>query len=141
MIIIFLFIALLLLIIFGHNGELWNRYRKSANGVCNHDPQLREFLYRTDLSPDAVRGRLLREFRVPRFSYRFEPETNRITFSSDIPNGSAPVSYFVHLTGQGSGTAIRVVQADHRESKHYSYLQNEFWHQLAGAEPISYQDK
>ena len=56
MIIILLFIALLLLVIFGFHREQFDRYRKSSKGVRNHDHQLREFLYRTDLSADEVRG-------------------------------------------------------------------------------------
>lgn len=142
MIIILLFIALLLLVIFGLYREQFDRYRKSSKGVRNHDHQLREFLYRTDLSADEVRGRLLREFRLPHTQYRFDPETSRITFYSDIPNGSKPVTFTVHLTGQGSGTAIRVVQVDHLyENKLYPLMQNEFWHQLAEAEPVPYSDQ
>ncbi len=141
MIIILIGIALILLVVYGFNREQLDRFRKSSRGIRNHDHQLREFHYRTDLSADEVRGRLVREFRVPHTRYRFDPETNRITFYSDIPNGSKPMSFFVQLTGQGSGTSIRVVQADHLyENKLYPLMQNEFWQQLAQAEPVPYND-
>ena len=137
--VIFLGIALILLVVYGFNREMLDRHRKNAKGICNHDPQYREFIYRTDLSVRVVRDRLLHEFRVPHTKYRFDLEGNRITFYSDIPNGSQPVSFVVYLNERENDTTIRVVQADHLyANKLYPLMQNEYWEALAQAEPIPY---
>ena len=139
MIIILLGIAMILLIVLGSHWEWLERYRKSSGGIRNHDQQFREFHYRTALPAGEVRDRLIREFRVPFTKYRFDPETNRITFYSDMANGSTPMSFFVHLTAQEKGTAIRVVRADRPHGDLlYPMMQNEFWQQLAEAEPVPY---
>ena len=141
MIFILLGLAMILLIVLGlHRGWL-DRYRKSSGGIRNHDPQFREFNYRTALTAGEVRDRLLREFRVPFTKYRFDPDMNRITFYSDMANGSAPMSFFVHLTAQEKGTAIRVVRAERPYGDLlYPMMQNEFWQQLAEAEPVPYEE-
>lgn len=139
MIFILLGIALILLIVLGAHREWLDRYRKSSGGIRNHDPQFREFHYRTALPAGEVRDRLIREFRVPFTKFRFDPETNRITFYSDMYNGSTPMSFFVHLTARETGTAIRVVRADRPHGDLlYPMMQNEFWQQLADAEPVPY---
>ena len=139
MIFILLGIALILLIVLGLHREWLDRYQKSSGGIRNHDPQFREFHYRTALTAEEVLDRLTREFRVPFTKYRFDPETNRITFYSDMANGSIPMSFFVHLTAHETGTAIRVVRADHPNGTPlYPMMQNEFWKQLANAEPVPY---
>ena len=141
MIIILLGIALIFLIVLGLHREWIDRYRKSSGGIRNHDQQFREFHYRTDLPAVEVLDRLIREFRVPFTKYRFDPETNRITFYSDIANGSTPMSFFVHLTAQETGTGIRVVRADRPYGDLlYPMMQNEFWQQLAEAEPVPYDE-
>ena len=141
MIIILLGIALILLIVLGLHREWIDRYRKSSGGIRNHDPQFREFHYRTALPAGEVRDRLIREFRVPFMKYRFEPEVNRITFYSDMANGSIPMSFFVHLTAHETGTAIRVVRANRPYGDLlYPLMQNEFWQQLAEAEPVPYEE-
>ena len=141
MIIILLGIAMILLIVLGLHREWLEGYRKSSGGIRNHDPQFREFHYRTDLTAGEVRDRLIREFRVPFMKYRFAPEMNRITFYSDMANGSTPMSFFVHLTAQEKGTAIRVVRADRPHGDLlYPMMQNEFWQQLAEAEPVPYDE-
>lgn len=120
MIFILLGIALILLIVLSLHRERLDRYRKSSGGIRNHDPQFREF-------------------RVPFTKYRFDPESNRITFYSDMPNGSIPMSFFVYLTAQEDGASIRVVRADHPYGDLlYPMMQNEFWQNLAQAEPIPY---
>ena len=142
MIIILLGIALILLIVLGLPREWIDRYRKSSRGIRNHDPQFREFHYRTALPAGEVRDRLIREFRVPFMKYRFEPEVNRITFYSDMANGSIPMSFFVHLTAHETGTAIRVVRANRPYGALlYPMMQNEFWQQLAEAEPVPYDEE
>ena len=139
MIFILLGIAMILLIVLGLHQEWLDRYRKSSGGIRNHDPQFREFHYRTDLPAGEVRDRLIREFRVPFTKYRFDPETKRITFYSDIANGSTPMSFFVHFATQENGTAIRVVRADHPYGDLlYPMMQNEFWQQLTEAESVPY---
>ena len=56
-----------------------------------------------------------------------------------MANGSIPMSFFVHLTAHETGTAIRVVRADHPYGDLlYPMMQNEFWQQLADAEPVPY---
>ena len=141
MIIILLGIALILLIVLGLHREWIDRYRKSSGGIRNHDPQFREFHYRTALPAGEVRDRLIREFRVPFMKYRFEPEVNRITFYSAMANGSIPMSFFVHLTAHETGTAIRVVRANRPYGDLlYPLMQNEFWQQLAEAEPVPYEE-
>ena len=65
MIFILLGMAMILLIVLGLHREWLNRYRKNSRGIRNHDPQFREFHYRTSLPIGEVRDRLLREFRVP----------------------------------------------------------------------------
>lgn len=141
MIFILLGIALILLIVLSLHRERLDRYRKSSGGIRNHDSQLREFHYRTGLPAGEVRDRLIREFRLPFTKYRFDPESNRITFYSDMPNGSIPMSFFVYLTAQEDGTAIWVVRADHRYGNMlYPMMQNEFWQQLAEAGPVPYDD-
>lgn len=139
MIFILLGIAMILLIVLGSHWEWLDRYRKSSGGIRNHDPQFREFHYRTALTAGEVQDRLTREFRVPFMKYRFDPETSRITFYSDMANGSIPMSFFVHLTAQETGTAIRVVRADRPYGDLlYPMMQNEFWQQLAEAGPVPY---
>ena len=139
MIIILLGIAMILLIVLGLHREWIDSYRKSSGGIRNHDQQFREFHYRTALPAVEVRERLIRDFRVPFMKYRFDPETNRITFYSDMANGSIPMSFFVHLTAQETGTAIRVVRANRPYGDLlYPMMQNEFWQQLAEAEPVPY---
>ena len=139
MIFILLGITLIFLIVLGAHREWLDRYRKSSGGIRNHDPQFREFHYRTTLSAEEVRSRLIREFRVPCTKYRFAPELNRITFYSDMANGSTPMSFFVHLTVHKDETAIRVARADHLNATLlYPMMQNEFWQQLADAEPVPY---
>ena len=139
MIFILLGIALILLIVLGLHREWLDRYQKSSGGIRNHDPQFREFHYRTTLSAEEVQSRLIREFRVPCTKYRFDPELSRITFYSDMANGSTPMSFFVNLTVRKAETAIRVVRADHPNGTLlYPMMQNEFWQQLANAEPMPY---
>ena len=139
MILILLGIALILLIVLGLHREWLDHYRKSSGGIRNHDPQFREFHYRTTLPAEEVRSRLIREFRVPCTKYRFAPELNCITFYSDMANGSTPMSFFVHFTVRKAETAIRVARADHPNGTLlYPMMQNEFWQQLANAEPVSY---
>ena len=141
MIFILLGMAMILLIVLGLHREWLDRYRKSSRGIRNHDPQFREFHYRTSLPIGEVRDRLLREFRVPFTKYRFDPDMNRITFYSDMANGSIPMSFFVHLTARETGTAIRVVRADRPYGDLlYPMMQNEFWQQLAEAEPVPYEE-
>ena len=78
---------------------------------------------------------------MPFTKYRFDPETNRITFYSDMANGSIPMSFFVHLTAHETGTAIRVVRANRPYGDLlYPMMQNEFWQQLAEAEPVPYDE-
>jgi hypothetical protein len=56
-----------------------------------------------------------------------------------MANGSTPMSFFVHLTARETGTAIRVVRADRPYGDLlYPMMQNEFWQQLAEAEPVPY---
>lgn len=142
MAVILLAIALILLVVLSQDRELLARYRESSRGIRNHDGGLREFHYRTELPAQQVRERLEQEFRVPFLQYRFDPELSKITFYSDIPNGSTPVGYWVVVTQQGSGSTIRVVQADHPfDRKLYALKQNEFWQQLAQAEPVPYNDR
>ena len=90
MAVILLAIALILLVVLAQDRELLTRHRENSRGIRNHDSGLREFHYRTELSARQVRERLEREYRVPFIQYRFDPEQSRITFYSDIPNGSNP---------------------------------------------------
>ena len=141
MIFILFGIAMILVIVLGLHREWIDRYRKSSGGIRNHDPQFREFHYRTALPAGEVRDRLIREFRVPFMKYRFEPEVNRITFYSDMANGSIPMSFFVHLTAHETGTALGVVRANRPYGDLlYPLMQNEFWQQLAEAEPVPYEE-
>ena len=141
MAVILLAIALILLVVLAQDRELLTRHREYSRGIRNHDSSLREFHYQTELSAQQVRERLERAYRVPFLQYRFDPELSKITFYSDIPNGSTPVGYWVTVTQQGSGSTIRVVQADHPfDRKLYALKQNEFWHHLAQAEPVPFED-
>ena len=141
MAVILLAIALILLVVLAQDRELLTRHREYGRGIRNHDGGLREFHYRTELSARQVRERLERAYRVPFLQYRFDPELSKITFYSDIPNGSTPVGYWVTVTQQGSGSTIRVVQADHPfDRKLYALKQNEFWQHLALAEPVPFED-
>ena len=140
--VILLCVALIAVVVLGHDHELVRRHRKSARGIRNHDGGLREFHFRTDLPAQEVHERLEQAYRVPFIRYRFDPEQSRITFYSDIPNGSTQVGYWVTITQQGSGSSIRVVQADHPfDRKVYALLQNEFWCQLADAEPVPCEER
>lgn len=142
MAVILLAVALILLVVLAHDWELVRSHRESSRGIRNHDGGLREFHYQTELSAQQVRERLEREYRVPFIQYRFDPEQSRITFYSDIPNGSTPVGYWVYVTQQGSGCTIRVVQSDHPfDRKVYALIQNESWCQLADAEPVPYEER
>lgn len=141
MAVILLAIALILLVVLAQDRELLTRHQEYSRGIRNHDSSLREFHYQTELSARQVRERLERAYRVPFFQYRFDPELSKITFYSDIPNGSTPVGYWVTVTQQGRGSSIRVVQADHPfDRKLYALKQNEFWLQLAQAEPVPFND-
>ena len=141
MAVILLAIALILLVVLAQDRELLTRHREYSRGIRNHDSSLREFHYQTELSAQQVRERLERAYRVPFLQYRFDPELSKITFYSDIPNGSTPVGYWVTVTQQGSGSTIRVVQADHPfDRKLYALKQNEFWQHLALAEPVPFED-
>lgn len=141
MAVILLAIALILLVVLAQDRELLTRHREYSRGIRNHDGGLREFHYRTELSAQQVRERLERAYRVPFLQYRFDPELSKITFYSDIPNGSTPVGYWVTVTQQESGSTIRVVQADHPfDRKLYALKQNEFWQHLAQAEPVPFED-
>ena len=141
-------VPFLLIFAIGYMRDLRERHGDCFEN-CNAEGQI--FTYIVRKSEAEILEELASGCVYTNMKYRWDAERREITLHEGMPNGCPEVTYSVQLIQQSSGTAMRICQLNHlrtvkgapgRESRRggnrYAWLQNEFWHQKLGAEPLRY---
>ena len=103
-----------------------------GRGLKNHNLKMTEFDYAVPLTPEALRFRLENSECWGQITYTYEGEKGRIRFSDD--HGAC--TYQLVIRRQGEKTFLRVLQLTGLPGIRFAYVQNDFWNQKLGAEPI-----
>lgn len=142
-------LPILLIFAVGYLGDLRER---RGDAVTNCDGKGQVFTYVVPRTEAEILQELDTGSAYTDVKYRWDAVRREITLHEGMPNGCPEVTFGLTFRSCPQGTAMRVSQLNHqrtvsgvpgreyrRGSNRYAWLQNEFWRQKLGAEPLRYQ--
>ena len=108
--------------------------------VINHNGSMREFHYRIEMTLDEIWKLMECPNASDILKYRLDRGHSTVTFFSDLPDGSLPITYQMHFEPSKNQTVLKIVQADHLlEKNRFAARQNAFWEMKLNAVPIPFE--
>jgi len=136
---IIVFLALVIPVVFFHAKQATQSHKNFSNGIVNYNAGLSEFVYEIDKTSDEIRHILKSHNFSSPLKYRFNDTDCTIVFHSELPDGSADITYRIAFVQHKGRTFLKVTEEPHLFSKNsFSLYQNEFWHKAIGATPYPY---
>lgn len=117
-----------------------SRYRRYTNNIVNHDPNWREFCYRTTLRRQAIFQRLSIRNGIEDPGYFFDPQSQVIHFYEPPRTDGSSYQYLLIITELPAETHLRVrmLSPMFRIKSVIPLQQNEFWCKKLDATPVEY---
>ena len=108
--------------------------------VINHNGSMREFHYQIEMSFNEIWKVMECPNAFDILKYRLDRGHSTITFFSDLPDGTLPITYQMHFEPGGNQTILKIVHVDHLlEKNRFAQHQNAFWEKKLNAIPIPFE--
>lgn len=108
--------------------------------VINHNGSMREFHYRLDMNIEGIWKVMECPNASDALKYRFDKGHSTVTFFSDLPDGTLPITYQMYFESVDNQTVLKIVQVDHLlEKNRFAQYLNAFWERKLNAVPIPFE--
>lgn len=137
---IFIYISLSVLIlsviVFVSAPSMHRKHREATNGIVNHDPMVRKFVYKVELTRDEIIGILLSTKFNDKLTCTFDPDLSTITFNELLYSEK----YYLVTEKQDSLTILKLEQIAASRRSQIKYKLNPFIVDKLNAHPLPFSE-
>ena len=132
--------ALALIIILYRRGSSYVQWKRTEKGPVNYDTLMQTFVYRVDLTADALFAKLCVPNINDEMKYELSEDRKTITFMME-PGEREPCDLLVEPKGNGCLLRVhRTILFAPNYVGDLPLLMNPFWIHKVQAEPVAYSD-